>query len=211
MDVRLLLKGIATYILGLYRLYKRISRYTAGTTSARYCYAVWLRHLAVAYQNNLSIEPEVIAELGPGDSLGVGLAALISGANRYYALDVVENVSNRRNIEIFDELVELFKGREKIPDKSEFPQIKPYLESHDFLNYAMTDERLNNALKPSRIESIKKLLSNFNRCDEGSMQISYFVLRDDSEVTKLIKEGRGIVLKCGKEEHFKDAMIKLSR
>ncbi len=36
-----ILKGMATYIPGIYGL---VSKYTGGTDSARYCYSVWLRH-----------------------------------------------------------------------------------------------------------------------------------------------------------------------
>ena len=106
-----ILTGIKTYIPG----FSFTSKGTGGTISARYCYSVWLRHLTMAYKNGLSTQLDTIAELGPGDSIGIGLAALISGVNRYYAFDVVDYTSNKRNIEIFDELVDLFKKREKIP------------------------------------------------------------------------------------------------
>jgi hypothetical protein len=54
--------------------------------------------------------PESVAEFGPGDSLGVGLAALLSGSNRYSALDVHRDGSTERTLRIFDELVALFRG-----------------------------------------------------------------------------------------------------
>jgi len=71
MKIRTLLGGIASYIPELYALF---SRGTGGTISARYCYGVWLRHLVMAHENGLSIQPDTIIELGPGDSLGIGLA-----------------------------------------------------------------------------------------------------------------------------------------
>ena len=49
------------------------------TNSPRYCYSAWLKHLVMAHQNNLDPYPSTIAELGPGDSLGMGIAALLSG------------------------------------------------------------------------------------------------------------------------------------
>jgi hypothetical protein len=67
-----LLKGIATHLPGTNRVLP--SRGTGGTTSARYCCSVWLRHISCAHENGLSTRPEVVAELGPGDSLGIGLA-----------------------------------------------------------------------------------------------------------------------------------------
>ena len=177
-----ILIGIATYIPGLFKL---ISEGTGGTISARYCYSIWLRHLVMAYKNGLLTQlPDAVAELGPGDSLGTGLAALISGANKYHAFDIVKYASNKRNIQIFDELVELFRKREKIPDKNEFPKIKPCLESCEFPNHILTDERLNKALEQDRIESIRNALLNLGIRDKNNIQISYSVPWHDSKVIK---------------------------
>jgi len=181
---RLVLTGIITYVPGLFEF---ISKGTGGTISARYCYSVWLKHLTMAYKNGLlSTPPDAIAELGPGDSLGIGLAALITGANKYYAFDIVEHAINKRNIEIFDELVNLFKKREKIPDETEFPEIKPHLESYEFPNHILTDEYLNKALKQDRIESIRNALLNLNlgSRDKNNIQISYVVPWYNQKVIK---------------------------
>jgi len=198
-NIKPLLKGIATNIPGLYKF---TSRGTGGTISARYCYSVWLRHLTMAYKNGLSTQPDVIAELGPGDSLGIGLAALISGVNKYYALDAVEYANNKRNIEVFDELVDLFKKREKNPDEAEFPRVKPYLESYEFPNHILTDERLNKSLKPDRIESIRNALLNLGNGDEDNMQISYFVPWYDSKVIK--EESVDMIYSQAVLEHIDD-------
>jgi hypothetical protein len=140
----------------------------------------------MAYESGLSTSPDVIAEIGPGDSLGMGLAALISGANKFYAFDVVAHANNERNFEVLGELVDLFKKREKIPDETEFPRLKPYLKSYEFPNHTLTDERLNEALKQDRIEAIRNSLLNIGTNNENSIQISYFVPWHDS---KVIKEG----------------------
>ena len=42
-----------------------------------------------------------IAELGPGDSIGIGLAALLTGANIYYAFDIIQFASNQMNLKNF--------------------------------------------------------------------------------------------------------------
>jgi hypothetical protein len=138
----------------------------------------------MAHKNNLSTQADAIAELGPGDSLGVGLAGLLSGANKYYALDVIRYASNKRNIEILDELVELFKEREKIPDEAEFPRVKPNLESYEFPTHILTDERLDKALNADRIKSIRKALLNPNHHTDSNIQISYFAPWYDSQVMK---------------------------
>lgn len=111
-----------------------IMRGAGGTTSARYCYSIWLRHLSLANQHGLNTDPRAIAELGPGGSLGVGFAALLSGATHYYALDAVshEAEDKPRNEAIWKELRALFAARERIPDEEEFPRVRPTLPSYQF-------------------------------------------------------------------------------
>lgn len=152
MNVKRLLFGIATFIPGVSRVR---AKGTGGTDSARYCYSVWLRHLATANACGVTVNPKVVAELGPGDSLGIGLAALISGAERYYAFDIVEHVDHERNVAIFDDLVALFKNRKDIPGEREFSGVYPQLDSYGFPSDVLTDERLDSALDADRIGRLR--------------------------------------------------------
>jgi hypothetical protein len=165
-------------------LYRHVAKGTGGTDSVRYCYSVWLRHLVIAYKNGLSTNPNVIAELGPGDSLGMGLAALISGSEKYYAFDVVEYADNKTNLKIFDELIDLFTRREKIPDKAEFPNVRPYLDSYEFPTEIFTQERLDNALNPERLKSIRNVLLNINKQNDSKFQITYFAPWNDMNIVE---------------------------
>ena len=54
---------------------------------APYNYGVWLRHMIEAHAQGLPCEPLTVCEIGPGKTIGAGLAALISGADRYIAID----------------------------------------------------------------------------------------------------------------------------
>lgn len=153
MKLRQLIYGIATFIPGVNRFR---FRGTGGTDSARYCYSVWLRHLVMAKRTGLDPYPKIVAELGPGDSLGIGLAALISGCDKYFAFDIVEYSTTERNLLIFDELVSLFRNRAAIPGRDEFPQVEPYLEKYDFPDNILDEKRLQYALKESRIKKIRE-------------------------------------------------------
>lgn len=154
--------GMATFLPGINRF---CAKGTGGTDSARYCYSVWLRHLVIARKNKLNPYPKIVAELGPGDSLGIGLAALISGCDKYYAFDVIEYANTERNEKIFDELVMLFQNRTPIPGDDEFPKVKPYLEDYNFPAEILDEHRLQYALQKSRIEKIRGSIFNSQRRD----------------------------------------------
>jgi SAM-dependent methyltransferase len=122
-----------------------------------------------------------VAELGPGDSIGTGLAALLTGADKYYALDVVEYANMQANLNIFEELVSLFDERRPIPGRDEFPEITPQLTSCRFPHEILTDESLAKTLDPSRIQEIRNALVCGTGC-ESAIEIRYFVPWHDAGV-----------------------------
>jgi len=143
--------GLATYVPGLRSLALR----NRGTThDARYCYSVWLRHLVMAQRC-----PRVVAELGPGTSLGIGFAALIAGAERYRAFDIVSLAGNHdANVRVFDELVALFRARAAIPGADEFPTVHPALDSYEFPHQLIGEH----ALDESRIARLRESLRDIS-------------------------------------------------
>ncbi len=156
--------GLCTFVpfVGPYLLGPREARRKrgiGGTASARYCYAVWLRHLIHAKDCGLDGIPETVAELGPGGSIGCGLAALLSGCARYYALDAVNKVSVEKSLRVFDELVALFRIRSRIPDNHEFPEIYPLLETYKFPSSILHDKLLGKALEERRIRQIRDAIA----------------------------------------------------
>ncbi len=152
-----------------------------GTYSSRYCYSVWLRHMVMASKNGLSTRPQVIAELGPGNSLGIGLAALIAGVRTYYAFDIARFATNNRNIKVFDDIVGLFRNCADIPGEDEFPRVKPYLDSYKFPHHIYDEKHLNEMLKEERLEQIRSSLININ--SEESC-ITYEVPWDSKSIIK---------------------------
>ena len=110
MVIKPVVKGLLTFIPGAARILPKGR--TGGTNSASYCLDVWLKHLALLRSGGMLATPRTLAELGPGDSIGVGLAALLSGVDRYYALDVVRFSNTASNLAIFDEIAALSKARD---------------------------------------------------------------------------------------------------
>ncbi len=175
--VRPLLVGTATHVPGLRNL---TARRTGGTASARYCYSVWLRHLVMAHMHGIDTRFGTVAELGPGDSLGMGLAALLSGAERYDALDVARYAESAHNVAIFDALVTLFQSRAPIPGGDEFPLVMPLLPSYDFPHHILTDERLAAALDPQRLAMIRAALVTLDEPNAETSVIAYVAPWDDA-------------------------------
>ncbi len=175
-----LAKGLLSFTPGFSRIHRGA---TGGTDSARYCYSVWLRHLILSCRKgSISTAPEVVAELGPGDSLGTGLAAVLSGANKYFALDVIDYTNLEANNLILNELISLFKQRADIPDEKEFPRISPKLDSYKFPHDILTGNLLERTLSPERLEEIKHILYNHS-CSDG-IEIKYFAPWHDENIVK---------------------------
>ena len=145
-----IVKGMLTWIPPLNAFRRRA---TGGTDSARYCYSVWMRHLVALQPYNFNIEGANVGELGPGDSIAIGLAALITGARAYTGLDIVPFSATANLPMMLDDLTKMFINREPIPDSREFPRVWPQLESYEFpkfLNHSAnvieTSNRIRNEL-----------------------------------------------------------------
>jgi hypothetical protein len=131
---------------------------TGGTDSAEYCYCVWLRQLAFAAEFGMTSFPRVVAELGPGDSIGVGMAALISGADRYYAFDAVAHADRHNDLAMFDRLVAMFRARAPIPGLDIFPEMVIGLTSNAFPHHLLTESHMQEALRDERIQGLRAQL-----------------------------------------------------
>ena len=87
---------------------------------------------------------------------------MLSGAEMYYGMDMVEHASLQQNITILDELVDLFRRRENIPDEREFINLRPHLDSYKFPFQLLTDDGLASYLSEDRIKQIRNSLEDCN-------------------------------------------------
>jgi SAM-dependent methyltransferase len=129
-----ILRSIASYILPRMMFLKPGS---GGTYSSMYCYSVWNRHLYYLLSNKFFNHPSEIrniAELGPGDSLGIGMAAMYTGADIYYALDVIEHANFTRNLIINNELCSYFKSQMEVPHGRGFERTSPKLNDYRYMD-----------------------------------------------------------------------------
>lgn len=156
--LRPIVKGMLKHMPGVKNL---LAVRTGGTIKSRYCFAVWMRHLHYWYKFNSKV-PKTIVELGPGDSLGIGLAALLTGTERIYAIDVIRYWDKERNLKVFDELIEFFQNPIAIPDNKEFPKINPALDDYGFPHPHLSSMHLKEMLRKDRLQAIRHELENID-------------------------------------------------
>lgn len=162
--------GLASSVPGLRHL---TGRKTGGTDSARYCYSVWLRHLWMTHTHGLRTEFDTMVELGPGDSVGVGLAALLSGTERYIGIDTFPYPKTTLNLRVLEELIVLFRSHANVPDQTEFPRLMPPLAAYAFPDHILTPKRLARSLSPARIDAIRSALKDPAKRADQRERIAY--------------------------------------
>lgn len=145
-----MVKGALTWVPPLNALRVRRAG-TGGAGSARYCYSVCLRHLRILESQGFQIKGAKIGELGPGDSLGFGLAALLAGAKSYVGLDVVPFSKNSDLLKILEELTALFSASHAVPNE-EFPGVRPKLVDYAFPTHLVDRSGLSDKARKIRAE-----------------------------------------------------------
>jgi hypothetical protein len=150
-------KGVMTFV----PFFNRWSNSKAGSyVGARYFYSVWLRHLVGVSSIRPDFNFEVVAELGPGDALGIGICALLSGSKHYVGLDQIPFGLNSDNILLLDELTSLFKNRAPIPNDDEMPGVFPKLQDYSFPHHVLSEEVLKVSLSEAKLEHLRNVLSS---------------------------------------------------
>lgn len=160
-------KGLLTWVPGIQAaFYDRNA--ALGTGSAAYCYNVWIKHLALLTANGMKAVPSSVLELGPGESIGTGVAALLSGAERYVAIDAVPHMRPEANLAVLRELVGLFRERAPRPPGG-FPVIDRYLDERRFPAAALGEAHLERSLAPARVARIEQAVRSLGRSEDDEM------------------------------------------
>jgi len=134
------------------------SRSVGQTASARYCYNLWMRHLCLLHAHGYRGTPRTVAELGPGETLGVGLSALLSGSSEYVGLDVVAHSNPADNQQVLRDLLPLFRDRASALVKG-WPDFSAHLDARGFPGGILTERILDHALATGRVQAIRQALT----------------------------------------------------
>ncbi len=174
-----------------------------STASAVYCYNVWIKHLTMLRENGLEGIPSSLGEIGPGGSLGVGLAALLSGSDHYYALDVMKYSNPEKNLEMLNDLVDLF--RSKTPrNPGGWPDINAYLDENLFPSHILTNELLSRSLSDKRINKIREAINQSGNND-SSITIKHIAPWSGS--TAIEKDSIDLIISQSVMEHVNDIEV----
>lgn len=137
-----IIKGILTYLPG-YDILKKNKVSLHSGSQARFCYSFWLRHYVYISQYTNPFSLKYIGELGSGGSLGIGICALLTGAKQYTALEIENNFNLKLNLNLLDEIYDLFIAKTSIPDHDEFPQINLILNDYSYPKNLLVNTNFN--------------------------------------------------------------------
>jgi Methyltransferase domain len=156
--IRSLLKGLGSFVMpGL-----RNSHVGPGAVlSAETLYSIFLRYLSHLHRcGGFSIDGAVVVELGPGCSLGLGMAFLLAGARRFCAFDHIDHIPTDTDLQVFDRLLELFHQKAGVPHAGKDAQIFPFLSCYDFPDSCLARDSLRSALDEKRVADIRQDIAN---------------------------------------------------
>jgi hypothetical protein len=165
-DARLVLGGIKSLVQSF-----GTAPATEWAVDANYCYAVWMRHLRMIADAGVDPVRETIVELGPGDSIGTGFAALLTTAQRYVALDVVPHAASIVHVALLNQIKEMIARRDAIPDATAFRYLFPHLRDYAFPADILPPERIDPLLAANRIHDLEAAIHHM--ADGGSVALRY--------------------------------------
>jgi len=176
-----IIKGLLTFIPGVPLLIRKLrKKSTHSASDAEFCYILWLSILVYCAENGIKPEFKRIGEIGNGGSFGVGLCALLSGSEVYYALDIEEIFDRDQNLKLFDELVLLFKNKSSLHNTFKVLNISinSYNYPEDLINPIFLQENvvseIRNDILHGFIDSKRiKIIYNWPLADHLSLDIIY--------------------------------------
>lgn len=206
--------SIKAYFIKLMHKIRNERDKTGGTSEAAYCYSVWMRHASMIYKHLPDFRFHSILELGPGDTLGVGIAALLGGAKRYVAVDAQNYVNLNLCCAHEKELKRLYAEKSAIPNGGRFADVHPVLERYDFPEDifqaygAITQSKWLDPY-PSGLISVGQGLESFR---SGDNYINYRAPCSPNEISNYVEDNTiCLCLSQAVMEHVEDPQVAYSK
>jgi len=112
LKIKKLIRGLLSYVPVARNIIPK--KGTHGSDDPYYCLKTFELHEKLLKEAGCNFPMESVGELGPGDSMGVGITALLNGTKKYFGLDAIEHSNIKINIEIFQSLIKLYEDRNVI-------------------------------------------------------------------------------------------------
>lgn len=149
-----LLGGLATRMMP--SLAAAMGRRNQPRVTAEYYYTVWLRHVCTAAHFQRWNAPQTVLEIGPGKALGTGMAALLSGVQKYIAYDATPLLQQKFEEQMWHDLTTLFR------EKKAFAEVDRILPSTLFPSELFPSEQLARTLSDERLARIRRSVQQRN-------------------------------------------------
>lgn len=166
-------------------------------------FALWLRTIDFLRRERVPVaELKNVVEVGPGDSLGIGMMALLTVATAYTALDHRQMVASISNKKILNELISLLIQKTNIPGDEDNPKMYPKLS-----DYAITSELLATLhISPDHINAVGRkiegVLKSLQDPTFDTPMIRYGVLNNWSQFLR--KDSADFIFSNAVMEHVDD-------
>ncbi len=146
-----ILKGAISFLPGFrWIIEKKRKKSRHSAYNAEFCYALWLSSVRKFEEHRIITTFNRLGEIGTGGSLGVGICALLSGCNLFYALEIEQEFDIEQNLNLLEKLIKLFREKEPIniysqlnikTDNYNFPSdiIVPNFLNDDFIKQIRAD------------------------------------------------------------------------
>ncbi|MDD3876061.1 MAG: hypothetical protein PHT69_05535 [Bacteroidales bacterium] len=178
--VKAIFKGAFTFIPGVLMVKKLLKpkiRHSSG--SAEFCYSFWLSLLVLFNDKKIDFSYAQIGEIGTGGSFGIGICALLTGAEKFYALEIEDNFDINKNILIFNRILGLFEEKSDI---KKFNTLNFNISDYSFPDKILSKNNLSKSLvekirysilNPTADDSLIKIVKNWHHCESLNLNFIF--------------------------------------
>lgn len=174
-------------------------------------YGVWAKHACSAKLYGAEFSPKSVVEVGPGSTLAVGLCALLCGADRYYAFDLVKHTDLQANIAMLDKLVQAFTARAPVKNaRGGFPDYSAFLNEGGFPDAVLPQDQADQFLQPERVDAIRRAILHGQSDDRFNIVVEYVAPWETSDRISDLAASIDVVISHSTMEHVDNLQLAYS-
>jgi len=160
---------------GLKSLLPARSKYSmrSSVVDARYGYALWLRHVLALSEEDISGPFASVVELGPGNSVATGVCVVLSGADSYTGIDVLDHLARDQAERVFEETVQLFQEKAPIPGNDSYPNLCPRPNSLSFPASALHAFAPHDEARTSHADTLRDDIARIVKGESAGKHLRY--------------------------------------